>query len=159
LIFCWDGLLTALTAIQFCAGTRNHPERGALKSDLTSADSGSSSWNLEIALSGVLATSNPAAYSAVPKIVENIGERNRAGFINFGKNCRALTSINRCRIMAYNAHDQPAALSLSATIFQYFIDGMMAESANPRTTLRSMTKGRFIASHAHQRWLVLSRWT
>jgi len=29
------------------------------------------------------------------------------------------------------AHDQPAALSLSATISQYFIGGMMPESANP----------------------------
>src|SRR4030095_15135027 len=29
------------------------------------------------------------------------------------------------------AHDQPAALSLSATISQYFIGGMMPELANP----------------------------
>src|SRR5207237_6506239 len=28
-------------------------------------------------------------------------------------------------------YDQPAALSLSATISQYFIGGMMSESANP----------------------------
>src|SRR5437899_8686309 len=28
-------------------------------------------------------------------------------------------------------HDRPAALSLSATISQYFIGGMMPESANP----------------------------
>jgi len=42
------------------------------------------------------ATSNPAAYSAGRRCVENIGWRNRAGFINFGKSCRAVSLTNYC---------------------------------------------------------------
>src|ERR1700750_2062502 len=53
-----------------------------------------------IALSAVLATSNPAAFLPCPGCVDT-GERNQAGFTNFGKICRALSSSDRRRTTPY----------------------------------------------------------
>jgi len=50
--------LDCLTTIQFRRGTRNHPHKALLNSDLTSADSGLQ-LDLEIALGGVSAKVQP----------------------------------------------------------------------------------------------------